>query len=152
MQDRSAVWEWLAYVKARSVYEPAGFSCEAENRLREIVHANALSIEASALKEEVWHLRHRLEKEKSRGTHGRSIDLKYGEGGLQDVYFGIRFLQLRTGLADEGNDRSTEKTLLRLKEADAISDASFEAYDSGYRFLSRLDHEVRLMVGRSHTS
>lgn len=148
-RHRSVVWEWLAYVKARSVLSSEGFDGEVEQELRRIIHERASETPANELRAEAWRIRHRLETEKSGGTRGKSIDLKYGEGGLQDVYFAIRYLQLVTGLADEEEDRSTRRTLDRLLEADSLSEQNFEALTEGYRFLSELDHNIRLTVGRS---
>ncbi len=149
MRERSAVWEWLAYVKARSVLVPEGFPFDIEHELFSIIRKNVTEASEGKLKDEVRRLRKRLEQEKSRGRRRRSIDLKYGAGGLQDIYFGARFLQLVTGMSDRGEDRSTLRTLQRLKDAGAISGNAFASYNDGYGFLTRLDHEVRLMVGRS---
>lgn len=148
-RHRSVVWEWLAYVKARTVLGSEGFAGRVERELRRIIHERASEIPGDELRAEAWRIRHRLETEKSGGTRGRSIDLKYGEGGLQDVYFAIRYLQLATGLADDEEDRSTLHTLKRLLVADSLSDAAYEAMFEGYRFLSELDHNIRLTVGRS---
>ncbi|QQS41562.1 MAG: hypothetical protein IPM63_01030 [Acidobacteriota bacterium] len=148
-RERSVPWEWLAYVKARSVLSTGGFGGEVEHELRRIIHERAAEIPAEELRNEAWRIRHRLETEKSGGTRGKSIDLKYGEGGLQDVYFAIRYLQLATGLADDEKDRSTGHTLQRLLDAGSLSEPNFEALSEGYRFLSELDHNIRLTVGRS---
>lgn len=148
-RERSEPWEWLAYVKARSVFASRGFSGDAETDLRSIIHEKAREFGIESLKREAKRIRARLEAEKSGGTRGRSVDLKYGEGGLQDVYFAVRFLQLATGLADKGEDRSTMATLKRLAVSGALDGPDHEAFSAGYLFLSELDHNVRLTVGRS---
>lgn len=149
LKSRSAVWEWLAYTKARSVLISEGMPVNIEDEIRETVHHNALGIDKSVLRDETWRIRHRLEKEKSGSRRGREIDIKYGEGGLQDVYFAIRYLQLSEGIRDCGDDRSTAFSLRRLLEAGAISLETYNKLDAGYGFLSALDHNIRLAVGRS---
>jgi glutamine synthetase adenylyltransferase len=90
-----------------------------------------------------------LEKEKSGGRRSKDIDIKYGSGGMLDVYFAVRFLQLRDNVPDSSDDRSTEFTLGELKHRGSLSEADFEILSSGYRFLASLDHNLRLTVGRT---
>ena len=78
----------------------------------------------------------------------RATDIKYGPGGMLDVYFAARFLQLRDRLPD-GEDRSTRATLLQLRGAGSISEEEFEALCEGYALLRRLDHQLRFIAGRS---
>ncbi|REJ78118.1 MAG: hypothetical protein DWQ47_17380 [Acidobacteria bacterium] len=148
-EDRSAIWEWLAYVKARSVFCSGLELGETDTELRKIIHGNAAEAEQKVLRDATWKIRHRLETEKSEGRRGRSIDLKYGEGGLQDVYFAVRYLQLSAGVPDDEQDRSTGGTLDRLLERRAIGAREHESLSHGYGFLSRLDHNIRLSLGRS---
>jgi glutamine synthetase adenylyltransferase len=91
-------------------------------------------------------VRARLERE--RGST-RAVDIKYGPGGMLDVYFAARFAQLRDRLPDEGEDRSTRATLARLRDAGSIAAEDFEALSAGYALLRALDHDLRLIAGRS---
>jgi glutamine synthetase adenylyltransferase len=50
---------------------------------------------------------------------------------------------------DEGDNRSTIFTLERLREEGSLSDDDFETLSSGYSLLRRIDHNLRLIVGRS---
>ena len=62
------------------------------------------------------HVRERLEKEKGDGAAAKlGTDIKYGPGGMLDVYFASRYLQLRDEVPDEGEDRSTAFTLERAR-------------------------------------
>jgi glutamate-ammonia-ligase adenylyltransferase len=67
---------------------------------------------------------------------------------MLDVYFAARFLQLRDGLPD-GEDRSTRATLDALRGAGSVGEEDFEALREGYALLRRLDHDLRLIAGRS---
>ena len=60
-------------------------------------------------------MRDRLEREKGRRGRQVGTDIKYGPGGMLDVYFAARYLQLRDEVF-EGDDRSTIFTLERLRE------------------------------------
>jgi [glutamine synthetase] adenylyltransferase / [glutamine synthetase]-adenylyl-L-tyrosine phosphorylase len=147
LETRSAIWEWLAYVKLRGVTgDPA---LEIEEAARKIVHRNALKIDLADLKNETLRVRERLEKEKTRGD--KNLNIKYAAGGLLDVYFTMRFLQLRDNLQDDARNRSTQFMLKKLYENKSLSEENFNALSEGHEFLNRLDHNLRLTVGRSNT-
>src|SRR5205085_3896492 len=78
-----------------------------------------------------------------------TTDIKYGAGGMLDVYFAMRYLQLRDGVPDMDDDRSTRAVLRRLRGAGALDDEDYRAMKEGYALLRALDHQLRLMVGRS---
>jgi len=59
---------------------------------------------ANELRSETRHIRERLEKEKTRGRRADAVDIKFGAGGMLDVYFAVRYLQLRDDISDEGDD------------------------------------------------
>jgi len=145
----SAPWEWLAYVKLRSVGGDQEMGKMIEMHARHRIHANAALLDPKELKSVTRHVRERLEKEK--GSRGRKLgtDIKYGPGGMLDVYFASRYLQLRDEVMDEGDDRSTAFTLERLREEGSLSDEDFVVLSSGYSLLRSIDHSLRLIVGRS---
>jgi len=149
LRDESAPWEWLAYVKLRCVGGDQELGKMIETHARHRIHANALRLDKKELKAVTRHVRDRLEKEK--GSRGRQLgtDIKYGPGGMLDVYFAVRYLQLRDEVPDEGDDRSTTFTLERLREEGSISEDDFVVLSSGYSLLRSIDHNLRLIVGRS---
>ena len=120
-----------------------------ETHARHRIHANASRIDPQELRAVTRHVRDRLEKEK--GTRGRKpgTDIKYGPGGMLDVYFAARYLQLRDEVMDEGEDRSTPYTLDRLREEGSLGEEAFSALSGGYSLLRSIDHNLRLIVGRS---
>jgi glutamate-ammonia-ligase adenylyltransferase len=101
------------------------------------------------LKTVTRHVRERLEKEKGRRGRKLGTDVKYGPGGMLDVYFASRYLQLRDEVTDEGEDRSTAFTLERLREEGSLTEDDYSALSSGYSLLRSIDHNLRLIVGRS---
>ena len=80
------------------------------------------------------------------GRH--STDIKYAAGGMLDVYFATRYLQLRDDVADEGEDRSTLATLERLEASGSLETDDYEALSRGYELLRSVDHQLRLIVGK----
>ena len=149
LKEESAPWEWLAYVKLRCVGGDQELGRMIETHARHRIHANASRIDPKELKAVTRHVRDRLEKEK--GTRGRKpgTDIKYGPGGMLDVYFATRYLQLRDEVMDEGEDRSTGFTLERLREEGSLTEEDFSALRGGYSLLRSIDHNLRLIVGRS---
>lgn len=143
---RAEVWERLAHVKLRAVAGDLEFGRGVESRARAAVHDGAARAGAAALAAETRRVRERLERE--RGA-GRATDIKYGPGGMLDVYFATRYLQLRDRQPDGGDDRSTRATLERLRDAGSLAAGDFDALCGGYTLLRRLDHELRLLAGRS---
>jgi glutamate-ammonia-ligase adenylyltransferase len=97
------------------------------------------------------HVRERLEKEK--GNRGRKLgtDIKFGPGGMLDVYFATRYLQLRDEVLDEGEDRSTAFTLERLRQEGSLSEDDYFVLSSGYSLLRSIDHNLRLIITHRST-
>jgi len=149
LKERSAPWEWLAYVKLRAVGGDLELGRMIETHARHRIHETARSLDPVELKRETRYVRDRLEREKgSRGRH-TGIDIKYEPGGMLDVYFATRYLQLRDEVPDEGEDRSTAFTLERLHAEGSLSENDFVALSTGYSLLRSVDHNLRLIVGRS---
>ena len=149
LKEESAPWEWLAYVKLRAIGGDQELGRMIETHARHRTHANALKFDAEELKAETRRVRDRLEREKGRRGRQVGIDIKYGPGGMLDVYFAARYLQLRDEVLDEGDDRSTIFTLERLREEGSLTDNDFIALSDGYTLLRQIDHNLRLIVGRS---
>lgn len=149
LSNRSVEWEWLAYVKLRAAAGDRDFAERVEKQARRIIHQMAGKAEAGALRKETRRVRARLEQEKSESRARNVIDIKYSSGGMLDVYFATRFLQLRDNIPDEGKDRSTIATLERLHRAGSLAVVDYLAMKEGYCLLRELDHQLRLMSGRA---
>ncbi|MDQ3748106.1 MAG: hypothetical protein M3367_03670, partial [Acidobacteriota bacterium] len=154
LETRAAIWEWLAYVKLRGVAGDLELAKETEFAARKIIHRNARQLkiqdlEFKTLRAETRRIRERLEAEKAGGRKGKEIDIKFGAGGMLDVYFAVRFLQLRDNVPDDAETRTTDFMLKKLFENESLEKEAFENFSNGYAFLSELDHNLRLTVGRS---
>jgi glutamate-ammonia-ligase adenylyltransferase len=164
VRQHSVVWEWLAYVKLRAVAGDLELGRMVETHARHAIHEKAHEINSDELRQETRRVRERLEREKGRiigqnGRHGEgrnggrkggrhATDIKYSAGGMLDVYFAVRYLQLRDDVADEGEDRSTLATLERLVGNGSLDTRDYEALSSGYELLRSVDHHLRLIVGK----
>jgi [glutamine synthetase] adenylyltransferase / [glutamine synthetase]-adenylyl-L-tyrosine phosphorylase len=148
LKHRTNVWEWLAYVKLRAIAGDLELGKMIETHARHAIHENASTLEENELKKEACRIRDRLEREKAgQGRHG--LNIKYAAGGMLDVYFATRFLQLRDDIPDEGEDRSTRSTLDRLEARGSLDSQDYEALSDGYALLRAVDHHLRLIVGQS---
>ena len=66
-----------------------------------------------------------------------------------DVYFATRYLQLRDNVMDHVADRTTLRMLASLRQAGSISQQDHQTLSAGYNLLRAVDHQLRLIVGRS---
>jgi len=151
VRERSAVWEWLAYVKLRAVAGDLELGRMIETHARHAIHEQARTMTPELLGEETRRMRERLELEKGRRRRTNAVDIKYADGGMLDVYFAVRYLQLRDDVADEGDDRSTRASLKRLETSGSLETSDYEALTRGYELLRRVDHYLRLILGKVAT-
>ncbi|HEX8898216.1 MAG TPA: hypothetical protein VF751_05925, partial [Chthoniobacterales bacterium] len=151
VEKRASIWEWLAYVKLRAAAGEVEFGHRIETAARARVHQLAQRTEVRELAAETRRVRDRLQKAKARRRHA-GVNIKHGAGGMLDVYFAVRYLQLRDHVPDDGADRTTRGMLERLREAGSIDEENFRRMFAGYNLLRSIDHQMRLIVGRSATA
>lgn len=144
----AAIWELLAFVKVRGA-GGGELALETQRRITSLVHQRAAEIPAAELAQETVRIRSLLEKQRG-SLRGGEINVKHGAGGMLDVYFAIRYLQLRDNVPDTDGNRSSDRMLETLRSGGSLSKADFRALYEGYKFLSALDHAMRLIIGRSH--
>ena len=89
-------------------------------------------------------MRARQMKEKVRNIRP---DIKWGRGGMNDVYFVTRYLQLRDRIYFSP-ERGTAALVAHLGERGALDGESAAALFEGYTFLRKLDHWMRLLLDR----
>ncbi len=149
MRETAVVWEMLAFVKLRAVGGESDRGNTIETESRRIIHSRATNLAPNELRDETRRVRLALEKQRARSPRGSEIDIKYGEGGMLDIYFAMRFLQLRDSVADNPDDRSTSSMLTQLRSRGSLTESDFAELSASYEFLSTLDHTLRLTVGRT---
>lgn len=149
VRTEAAIWEMLAFLKIRNAGGVHRLAAETEEHITKIILQRAKTIPREDLAHETRRVRLRLEKERSLSTRRGEIDIKYGSGGMLDIYFTIRYLQLRDGISDDPANRSSDFVLQMLLENGSLTKDEHSDLLAGYEFLSELDHSLRLTVGRS---
>ena len=143
LRETAAVWELQSWLKARPV---AG-----DPDLRDMLHERiepALFDAAgrSALEPAVGEMKARLERE-SRDRAPGAIDIKLGAGGLNAIQFAIQYLQLRHAIRSPSLKRTT-RVLATLRAAGVLDEETHRTLHTGFHFLRRLEHQLRLIHGR----
>jgi glutamate-ammonia-ligase adenylyltransferase len=149
MRDVATPWEFLAFVKLRAVGGDLELGDNTESETRGIIHERASQIPAAELAEETRRVRAALEDARTSRLRSAEVDIKYGAGGILDIYFATRFLQLRDNIPDGESDRSTTAMIETLHKRGSLPDDVAADLRAGYDFLAALDHNIRLTVGRS---
>jgi [glutamine synthetase] adenylyltransferase / [glutamine synthetase]-adenylyl-L-tyrosine phosphorylase len=141
LKDRAAIWELMAYLKLRPVAGDAQFGAQVEERALQLIFARAAQL-SDTLAQDALDMRARLQAGK-----GRSDDYKFSAGGMLDVYFITRYLQLRHKVVDPPQ-RGTIILIDQLAQLQLITAQQQNFLREGYSFLRRLDHQVRLQLER----
>jgi [glutamine synthetase] adenylyltransferase / [glutamine synthetase]-adenylyl-L-tyrosine phosphorylase len=143
LRTRASAWEHSAYLKAREVSGDLEFGARARTAICDACFDAARR--NPALKEDLSAMRTRLEKEKASGSQR---DIKWGRGGMTEVYFITRYIQLRDRIYFP-TERGTTALIKHLGELGAIDESSTRVLFEGYWFLRRLDHWMRLLMDRA---
>jgi len=151
LREEAATWEFLAFVKLRGLGEAESYARFLEREARKIIHERAAQLPVDELRNETFRVRTALEESHTSARRTGDVDIKYGAGGMLDIYFATRFLQLRDDVRDDDGDRSTAATLDRLREKRSLPAESHAGLIAAYDFLSRLDHSLRLTIGRTRS-
>jgi glutamate-ammonia-ligase adenylyltransferase len=142
LSGRASAWEHSAYLKVREVTGDLEFGARARTTICDACFAAASR--NPALREELAAMRKRLEREKARGARP---DIKWGSGGMTEVYFITRYIQLRDRLYFP-TEHGTTALIKHLGEVGALDTAAARVLFEGYWFLRRLDHWMRLLLDR----
>lgn len=147
IEVKASVWELLAYVQMRFV---AGNAADGiEQAARDAIMRRVAKEEAEFLRSESRAMRIRLEETHGRRRGDRETNIKFGSGGLLDVYFVVRYLQLTAAGNIPVTARSTSAKLEAFHAAGVLSQEDFDSFHAGHAFLSTVDHNIRLIIGRS---
>jgi glutamate-ammonia-ligase adenylyltransferase len=142
LTERASAWEHSAYLKAREVAGNLKFGERARTAICEACFEAASR--NLMLKEELRDMRARQIKEKVRGNRP---NIKWGRGGMNDVYFVTRYLQLRDRIYFPP-ERGTAALVLHLGELGTLDRQHTTLLFEGYAFLRKLDHWMRLLWDR----
>lgn len=149
VEEKASPWELLAYVQIRGLCGEGTVAAEVEAEVRNAIERRVAREDLSKLKKEARDMRLRLEGTHGRTQRGSDINIKFSSGGLLDVYFVVRYLQLEFPEAVGPGDRSTSAKLNAFRERHILHPDIFDVLASGHNFLSELDHSIRLTIGRT---
>jgi len=139
--EEAQAWERLALVKVRAVAGDAAFA----GRLVERAHALAFGRPLSqADLDHIDELRHKT------ATGVSELDLKKTEGGLFELEFLVRILQIQHG-ADAPSLRCPDVVgaAKALGELGILSGADIDALLDAYALFRRIENRIRMMHGRT---
>ncbi len=142
LQARASAWEHSAYLKVREVAGDLQLGATVRQAIIETVFQSAARNDE--LQTELAAMRKRLETEKAKH---RSRDIKWGAGGMTDVYFLTRYLQLRDCIAFP-TEAGTMSLIRHLGATGSLPEEAAQTLFDGYSFLRRLDHRMRLLLDR----
>jgi glutamate-ammonia-ligase adenylyltransferase len=145
LRHRSAVWERLAYLKVRACAGNLAFGETVRHRVYAAIFDTAPDTET--LRRETDAMRRRLEQERA-GRRDPHRDFKFGPGGMMDVYFATRFVQIRDRIPDPP-EYGTVTLVRHLGALGVLPPDVIAALGQGYRFLRRIDHALRLQSERA---
>ncbi len=150
IRNTATVWELLAYIQMRAIGDGTDSAAgRSEAALRLAIAERVGREDPSFIKSEAWNMRKRLEEAHGTPRSRHEANIKFGSGGLLDVYFAVRYLQLANITAVPADVRTTTGRLDALLRAGVLSAADHAAFSAGHAFLSTLDHTIRLVSGRS---
>jgi len=140
------LWERQALIKARIVAGSGPLADRISTFNRKIVYQLPLPADH---KQEIYHLRQRMEQEVASKEGGRR-DIKTGRGGLVDVEFLVQYLQLlHGGTCMPLQHQNTLEALKVLRRESILSKTDYRLLASGYQFLRRLENRLRLIHDQS---
>ena len=137
---RAAPWERMAYASLRPVHSQ-GESLDLKPliwNLRPFTPDQVRDLD---------HVRRRKERELGKEKDGVDYDFKVGRGGLMDIQFVVKYLQLQHGI--EG--RGTRFGISKLVEAGHLDPDEGSVLSRGAGFLFRLEALQRLLAESSAT-
>ncbi|HXI02675.1 MAG TPA: DUF294 nucleotidyltransferase-like domain-containing protein, partial [Candidatus Saccharimonadales bacterium] len=143
LEGPAGVWEMQSYLKARPVAGDLRFGDRVVRRAEQAILERASRQDPAP---EIRSMRERLME--AAGAGGE--DLKSGRGGTHAVQFALHYLQLSRHVASP-HGKSTARLMRHLRDMDVLDEKSYTALYRGERFLRRMEHQLRLLHGRSVT-
>jgi glutamate-ammonia-ligase adenylyltransferase len=145
-QTSAELWERQALIKARFVAGDRDLGKDTERAAETTTYGEGLPDDGI---EKINHLRMRMERELA-GESDSRFNLKKGKGGIVDIEFVTQMLQLTYGhLHPTLHQRGTLQALRELRDRELMDQGDYALLSDGYRFLSQIDHRLRLKHDQS---
>jgi [glutamine synthetase] adenylyltransferase / [glutamine synthetase]-adenylyl-L-tyrosine phosphorylase len=142
-ESTAGVWELQAFLKARPVAGDLALGEEIVRSLESVAFARAAREDPGPA---IRDMRERLRQ--AAETMPGCIDVKRGEGGLASIQFAVQCLQLRHAVPSPPFKRTT-RLLSALRGAGVLDEHAYRVLFTGFQFLRRLEHQIRLAQGRA---
>ncbi len=131
-------WEVQALLKARPVAGPAQGRKGFFEMVRDVIKKRAREFDLK----EIVKMRKKIVEEVSKK---RGIDVKFGEGGIEEIEFFLQGLQIVNSIRHpELIVQNTDTALRRLYQKGIISEGLFNTLKENYRFYRRVETLLRL--------
>ena len=132
-------WERLALIKARVVTAPARFAHSIEEKIRAHAYDAPLTPDDLA---EIDRIRGRLAEE------AQPRDLKKGVGGIAELEFGVRMLQVQhSGDLPEVRCPDVLRALGMLRQFEIVDEQTATTLRDAYLFLRHVENRIRMKTG-----
>lgn len=140
-EQEAQSWELLALIKARAVAGSQAFSATIEQRVQQLAFSRTLDAKDVA---EIDDMQQRI-------AQGRSpLDLKKSTGGLVEIEFAVRLLQIAHVVANPELKRSDVMGALDLlADMGAVSSWDYSVLKDAYLLFRRIENRIRMMNGRA---
>lgn len=139
--NEAQAWERLALMKVRAVAGDLEFAQAMEQHMRALAFARALDSDELANVEDI--------RQKLVAQAG-PLDLKKQEGGIAEIEFAVRLLQLRHVAAHPELERGDVLGALEiLVGKELLSREDYENLVGAYELFRRIENRIRMMTGRS---
>ncbi len=145
--EKSAqTWEKLALTRANTSAGDKVLGQKVLSTIEENLYKNALSDEETL---EISRIRKRMELELAKEKDG-IYNVKTGRGGIVDIEFIAQTLMLKYGKdIPKIRTQNTGEALVKLKEADIMSEDEFKSLSDAYKFLKHLETRLRIVHDQS---
>lgn len=142
--EEAQAWERLALMKVRFVAGDTEFGQQMEQIARDVAFSLPLNAETLAHIDEI----------RKRIAQGAGpLDVKKGEGGIAELEFTVRLLQLRHAAEfPEMNRADVLGALELLKQKECITSWDYDVLHDAYVLFRRVENRIRMMNGRSASS
>lgn len=135
------VWERHMLLKARHSAGDKNVSDEFLKMINPFVYRKSISKDEL---DEIIEMKELIQEESEKGKK-EEFDVKKGKGGIREIEFTVQILQLLYGgRFKELQERSTYKSIFKLKDKGILSENEADILSSAYIFYRKLEHLIQI--------
>lgn len=142
LNTQAAVWEKIAYLKARCIAGDEDLASIFDQIIELFVYGNNRAEEVIP---EIARLKRRIDYERL-DADGRELDIKRGRGGIREIEFIVSMVQILEGLRNPRiRLKGTLEAMERLVEAGALDADVARQLEAAYLLYRRIEHTLQMM-------